>query len=313
MEIALNCSNFAAEFEFYVRKFMKRRKKNTGNRRGVQLVTLCISTAMVLVLLGMVVLSVLTSRNLSQWVKENLTVTVMLSDDVSVNGAKMLCRDLYHRPYAKNIDYISREQALKEQIAAMGTDPSEFLGVNPFPATLELQLNSEYANRDSLKWISAEMKKHTGVTDVAYQVDLLDSVNRNLAKLNVLLLVLAVLLTCISFSLINNTVRLSVYSRRFAIRTMKLVGASWGFIRRPFMRRALTVGLIAALIALVVLGVCIYALYYYEPNVEAVISWVELVITGVAVVLCGIIITMTCSYISVNKFLKMPAGELYKI
>ena len=292
---------------------MKRRKKNTGNRRGVQLVTLCISTAMVLVLLGMVVLSVLTSRNLSQWVKENLTVTVMLSDDVSVNGAKMLCRDLYHRPYAKNIDYISREQALKEQIAAMGTDPSEFLGVNPFPATLELQLKSEYANRDSLKWISAEMKKHTGVTDVAYQVDLLDSVNRNLAKLNVLLLVLAVLLTCISFSLINNTVRLSVYSRRFAIRTMKLVGASWGFIRRPFMRRALTVGLIAALIALVVLGVCIYALYYYEPNVEAVISWVELVITGVAVVLCGIIITMTCSYISVNKFLKMPAGELYKI
>ena len=292
---------------------MKRRKKNTGNRRGVQLVTLCISTAMVLVLLGMVVLSVLTSRNLSQWVKENLTVTVMLSDDVSVNGAKMLCRDLYHRPYAKNIDYISREQALKEQIAAMGTDPSEFLGVNPFPATLELQLNSEYANRDSLKWISAEMKKHTGVTDVAYQVDLLDSVNRNLAKLNVLLLVLAVLLTCISFSLINNTVRLSVYSRRFAIRTMKLVGASWGFIRRPFMRRALTVGLIAALIALVVLGVCIYALYYYEPNVEAVINWVELVITGVAVVLCGIIITMTCSYISVNKFLKMPAGELYKI
>lgn len=301
------------EITYVFESYMKRRRKNTGNRRGVQLVTLCISTAMVLVLLGMVVLSVLTSRNLSQWVKENLTVTVMLSDDVSVNGAKMLCRDLYHRPYAKNIDYISRDQALKEQIAAMGTDPSEFLGVNPFPASLELQLNSDYANRDSLKWISAEMKKRPEVTDVAYQVDLLDSVNRNLAKLNVLLLVLAILLTCISFSLINNTVRLSVYSRRFAIRTMKLVGASWSFIRRPFMRRALTVGLIAALIALVVLGVCIYGLYYYEPNVEAVISWVELVITGVAVVLFGIIITMTCSYISVNKFLKMSAGDLYKI
>lgn len=113
---------------------------------------------MVLVLLGMVVLSVLTSRNLSEWVKENLTVTVMLSDDVSVNGAKLLCRDLYHRPYSKNIDYISSDQALEEQTAAMGSDPSEFLGVNPFPASLELQLNSEYANRDSLRWISAELK-----------------------------------------------------------------------------------------------------------------------------------------------------------
>lgn len=92
---------------------------------------------MVLVLLGLVVFSVQTSRNLSQWVKENLTVTVMLSDDVSVNGAKLLCRDLYHRPYSRNIDYISKEQALKEQSEAMGSDPSEFLGVNPFPATLE--------------------------------------------------------------------------------------------------------------------------------------------------------------------------------
>lgn len=293
--------------------FMKRRRKNTGNRRGAQLVTLCISTAMVLVLLGMVVLSVLTSRNLSEWVKENLTVTVMLSDDVSVNGAKLLCRDLYHRPYSKNIDYISSDQALEEQTAAMGSDPSEFLGVNPFPASLELQLNSEYANRDSLRWISAELKKHEGVTDVAYQVDLMDSVNRNLAKLNVLLLVLAVLLTCISVSLINNTVRLSIYSRRFAIRTMKLVGASWGFIRRPFMRRALTVGLIAALIALLVLGACVYALYYYEPNVEAVIGWLELVITAVAVVAFGIFFTTTSSYVSVNKYLKMPASELYKI
>ena len=292
---------------------MKRRRKNTGNRRGVQLVTLCISTAMVLVLLGMVVLSVQTSRNLSQWVKENLVVTVMLSDDVSANGAKLLCRDLYHRPYSKNIDYISREQALKEQTAAMGSDPSEFLGVNPFPATLELQLHSDYANRDSLKWIAAELKKNPSVADVAYQVDLMDSVNRNLAKLNILLLALAVLLTCISFSLINNTVRLSVYSRRFAIRTMKLVGASWGFIRRPFMRQALGVGLLAALIALAVLGACAYGLYYYEPNVLMVISWRELVITAIAVVLFGIIITMTCSYISVNKFLRMSAGELYNI
>ena len=292
---------------------MKRRKKYAGNRRGVQLVILCISTAMVLVLLGLVVFSVQTSRNLSQWVKENLTVTVMLSDDVSVNGAKMLCRDLYHRPYSRNIDYISKEQALKEQTEAMGSDPSEFLGVNPFPATLELQLKSDYANRDSLKWIAKELQKNSKITDVAYQVDLMDSVNRNLTKLNLLLLGLAVLLTFVSFSLINNTVRLSVYSRRFVIHTMKLVGASWGFIRRPFMNQALLVGVIAAILAIAVLGGLFYGLYYYEPNIVAVISWRELAITAGAVLLFGIIITAACSYISVNKFLRMSAGELYKI
>ena len=292
---------------------MKRRKKYAGNRRGVQLVTLCISTAMVLVLLGLVVFSVQTSRNLSQWVKENLTVTVMLSDDVSVNGAKMLCRDLYHRPYSRNIDYISKEQALKEQTEAMGSDPSEFLGVNPFPATLELQLKSDYANRDSLKWIAKELQKNPKITDVAYQVDLMDSVNRNLTKLNLLLLGLAVLLTFVSFSLINNTVRLSVYSRRFLIHTMKLVGASWGFIRRPFMNQALLIGVIAAIMAIAVLGGLFYGLYYYEPNIVAVISWHELAITAGAVLLFGIIITAACSYISVNRFLRMSAGELYKI
>ena len=305
------CLNFCVTLQpnsnFYVRKLMKRRKKYAGNRRGVQLVTLCISTAMVLVLLGLVVLSVQTSRNLSQWVKENLTVTVMLSDDVSVNGAKMLCRDLYHRPYSRNIDYISKDQALKEQSEAMGSDPSEFL------ATLELQLKSDYANRDSLKWIAKELQKNPKVTDVAYQVDLMDSVNRNLTKVNLLLLALAVLLTFVSFSLINNTVRLSVYSRRFLIHTMKLVGASWAFIRKPFMRQALLVGVVAAIVAIIALGGLVYGLYYYEPNILTVITWRELTITGVAVLLFGIIITATCSYISVNKFLRMSAGELYKI
>lgn len=292
---------------------MKRRKEKTGRRHGVQLMTLCISTSMVLVLLGLVVFSVQTSRNLSHWVKENLTVTVVLNDEVSVGDAKRFQQDLVRRPFSKDVLYISREQALKEQTDAMGSDPSEFLGMNPFPATLELQLHSDYANADSLAWISDELRKNPEVTDVAYQVDLMDSVNRNLAKLNILLLVLAVLLTFISFSLINNTVRLSVYSRRFLIHTMKLVGASWGFIRRPFMRQGALVGVIAALIAIVVLGGGIYALYYYEPNILAIITWRELVITALAVLVFGLVITLTCSYISVNRFLRMPAGELYKI
>ena len=291
---------------------MKKRKKKTGSRRGVQWVTLCISTAMVLVLLGIIVFSVQTSRNLSAWVKENLTVTVMLGDDVSVNEAKRLCRDLYHRPYARNIDYVSKEQALKEQTEAMGSDPSEFLGANPFVATLELQLKSDYANRDSLMWIIYELQKNPKVTDVAYQEDLMDNVNKNLGRMNMVLLCLAILLTFVSFSLINNTVRLSVYSRRFLIHTMKLVGASWGFIRRPFIRQAIVVGIVAALLAIVVLGAGVYALYTFEPNILNIITWRELTITAVAVLLFGLIITLLCTWISVNRFLKMTAGELYK-
>lgn len=292
---------------------MKRHQEKAGHRQGVQLVTLCISTSMVLVLLGLVVFSVQTSRNLSQWVKENLTVTVVLNDKVSAEDAKQFCQNLNGRPFSKNIDYISREQALKEQTEAMGSDPSEFLGMNPFPASLELQLHSDYANADSLVWIADELRKNKEVADVAYQVDLMDSVNRNLAKLNILLLVLALLLTVISFSLINNTVRLSVYSRRFLIHTMKLVGASWSFIRRPFMKQGLMVGVIAALLAIMALGAAIYALYYYEPGILRIITWRELLITALSVLVFGLVITLTCSYISVNRFLKMPAGELYKI
>lgn len=292
---------------------MGRQKKTTRRRHGIQVVTLCISTSMVLILLGLVVLSVLTAHNLSNYVRENLTVTVMLGDTVGVNDAHRLCRDLYHRPYARNIDYVSKEQALKEQSEAMGSDPSEFLGVNPFVATLELKLKSDYANRDSLRWIAKELKANSKVTDVAYQEDLMDKVNSNLKKINLVLLVLAVLLTFISYTLVSNTVRLRVYSQRFLIHTMKLVGASWAFIRRPFMRDGLLVGIVAAILACLVLGGGVWSLYRYEPNLTTIITWQVLVVTGVAVLLFGILITLLCSYISVNHFLRMRARDLYKI
>ncbi len=292
---------------------MAKSRKKARKRHGLQVVTLCISTTMVLVLLGLVVFSVFTANNLSTYVRENLTVTVLLDDGMSVNDAHLLCRDLYHRPYTRHIDYIGKEQAKQEQCAAMGSDPTEFLGFNPFSATLEIRLKSDYANRESLRWISKEIEKRPGVTSVTYQEDLMDKVNSNLSKLSGVLLILAVLLTCVSFSLINSSVRLSIYSRRFLIHTMKLVGASWGFIRRPFLRRAIGIGLVAATLACAVLGGGFYALYTYEPGLLSIITWKELTITGAAVFLFGMVITALCSFISVNKFLRMTAGELYKI
>ena len=292
---------------------MGNKKKRTRTRRGMQVVTLCISTTMVLILLGMVVFSVLTARNLSNHMKENLTVTVLLKDYVTVNQAHRFCRDLYHRPYSRNIDYISKEQAQKDQAKELGSDPSEFLGFNPFSASLEIQLKSDYANRDSLKWIVKEIQKDARVSDIAYMEDLVDQVNYNLSRISLILLVLAVLLTCVSFSLISNTVRLSIYARRFLIHTMKLVGASWSFIRRPFLRSAVTVGLIAAILANIVLGACFYGLYLTQPGILSIIHWQELAFTAGSIFLFGVLITSLCAWLAVNKFLKMTAGELYKI
>lgn len=279
----------------------------------MQAVTLCISTTMVLILLGLVVFFVLSARNLSAHMKENLTVTVMLKDSVTVNDAKLFCRSLYHRPYSRNIDYISQEEAQREQVKELGSDPTEFLGFNPFPATLEIQLKADYANRDSLKWITKEIKKDNRVSDIAYMEDLMDRVNANLSRVSIILLVLAVLLTFVSFSLISNTVRLSVYARRFVIHTMKLVGASWSFIRRPFLKQAVGVGIIAAILANGVLGAGVYGLYLTQPGVSDIVTWEVLAVTAASVLLFGIVITLLCAWLAVNKFLRMKAGELYKI
>ena len=292
---------------------MSNKKKRPRSRRGMQAVTLCISTTMVLILLGLVVFFVLSARNLSAHMKENLTVTVMLKDSVTVNDAKLFCRSLYHRPYSRNIDYISQEEAQREQVKELGSDPTEFLGFNPFPATLEIQLKADYANRDSLKWITKEIKKDNRVSDIAYMEDLMNRVNANLSRVSIILLGLAVLLTFVSFSLISNTVRLSVYARRFVIHTMKLVGASWGFIRRPFLKQAVGVGIIAAILANGVLGAGVYGLYLTQPGVSDIVTWEVLAVTAASVLLFGIVITMLCAWLAVNKFLRMKAGELYKI
>lgn len=293
---------------------MGKKRTKAGNRQGLQAVTLCISTAMVLILLGMVVFSVLTARNLSSYVRENLVITMMLDQDMSNPEAQKLCTKLKARPYIHRQKFISKEEALREQTREMGVDPSEFTGgENPFLGSVELTLKADYANTDSLGWIVKELKNYPKVSDVTYQKDLIDSVNQSLGKISVGLLVLAVLLTFVSFTLISNTVRLGIYARRFSIHTMKLVGASWSFIRKPFLTRAVYTGVLAAFLACLVLGGLVYALYLNEPDTLLVVTWEVMAITAASVFLFGIILTALCARISVNKFLRMKAGELYKI
>ena len=293
---------------------MAKKRRRHGRRQGsLQIITLCISTSLVLILLGMVTFTVLTARNLSSYVKENLTVTLMLSEKMTVAESQRLRTSLNNKRYISRTLYISPQQALKEHVKAMGSDPTDFLGGNPFVGSIEMQLKAEYANNDSLKWITRELRANSNIEDITYQKDFMDQVNANLRKISIVLLVLAALLTFISFSLINNTIRLSVFSRRFSIHTMKLVGASWSFIRWPFIKRAIAEGLVAAIVADGVLAAGIYALYNLEPEILVVVDWRVMTITGVAVLLFGLIITIFCSYLSVNRFLRMSAGDLYKI
>lgn len=292
---------------------MGKRRKKSSKRSSLQVVTLCISTALVLILVGLVVLSVLSARNLSKVVKENLTVTLVLSEDITEPEVSQMKKALESKRYVQHVKYISKEQVLAEETKALGYDPTEFAGVNFYTASLELNLKSDYANRDSMKWIGAELKKHQKVKEVDFQQDLMDQVNNNIGKASIVLIVLAVLLSIISFSLINNHVRLGVYASRFNIHTMKLVGASWGFIRRPFIWRAIGIGLAAAVIAILVLGGGVYAWYSKFPDILVVMTWEVLAITAGVILLFGVIITTFCSYVSVNKFLRMKAGDLYKV
>ena len=146
---------------------MAKRHTKSRNRQGLQAVTLCISTAMVLVLLGLVIFSVLVARNTSEFVKENLVVTVMFEQDMTTPEGSQLCARLKTRPYINHLDFISKERALKEQTKVLGTDPTEFTnGENPYLPSADITLKADYANNDSLRWIAAELKKYPKVSDI---------------------------------------------------------------------------------------------------------------------------------------------------
>lgn len=279
----------------------------------MQAFTSCISTSLVLVLLGLVVLFTMIARKLSNSVRENLVVTVLLVDDATEKQIASCKERMKNREYVNALHYISSEQALKEHIASMGTDPEEFMGSNPFPASFELQMKADYANSDSLRWITRRLEADALVADVVYQQDLVENLNRNLQRVGIILLVLAILLTVVSFGLINSMVKMSLYANRFLIHTMKLVGARWRFIRRPFMARAFKIGLIAALLADMVLIGGLYLLLRYDPTLGSFITPEMILVMSLSVFAFGVLITLYCSYLSLNKFLKMKATELYEM
>ena len=293
---------------------MKSKSRNNAvSYFDMQFITSSISTTLVLLLLGLVVFFVLAANNLSVYVRENINFSVLISDDMKETDILKLQKRLNNEPFVKETEYISKKQALKEQTEAMGIDPQEFLGYNPFTASIEIKLHSDYANSDSIAKIEKLIKRNTNIQDVLYQKDLIDAVNENIRNISLVLLALAVMLTFISFALINNTIRLAIYSKRFLIHTMKLVGASWGFIRRPFLKRNIWSGVLAAFIADTILMGAAYWLVSYEPELIRVITPEVMLLVSGAVLVFGVVITFLCAYLSINKYLRMKASTLYYV
>ena len=227
--------------------------------------TSIVSIALVLFLLGLVLLIGLLGNRLSVYVKENISFSIVLKDQVKEKEVNALRSQLDAFPFIKSTEYISKEQAAKELEEELGENPETFLGFNPLSASIEVRLRAEYANPDSLRQVEERIKAYASVSDLLYRKDMMELVHENMGRLTLILLGLAVILMGISFVLIGNTIRLLIYSKRFLIYTMKLVGATSGFIRRPFIGYNLVSGLVASVLAIGLLtGLLYYLLVYME-------------------------------------------------
>lgn len=282
-------------------------------RFKIQTLSVYVSTTLVLVLLGTMGLLLVAAQTLSTHVREELAVSVVLDNSMSDQQIADYHKRLNRRSYVKNSVYISKEQVLEEQRKELGTDPVEFLGYNPYEASIELSMKPEFANNESLATIEKELRSDKGVKDVIYHKELIEAINSNIHKIGAALLVLFVLLAIIAWSLIGNMVRLTIYSKRFLLHTMKLVGATWGFIRRPFLVHNMWIGLFSGILANIILGSALYFIAQREPGVMTVLPKEWLAIVAGAIILFGITITVLCAFLSVNRFLRMRAGDLYFI
>ncbi|WP_080905304.1 ABC transporter permease [Parabacteroides sp. Marseille-P3160] len=272
-----------------------------------------VSISLVLFLLGLIFLLGLLGNQLSDYVRENISFSVVLKDAQDESDAVRLQKRLEALPFIKSTEYISKEQAAKEMEDELGENPETFLGFNPFQASIEVNLNSKYANPDSLPAIEKKLTSYTNVSEILYRKDMMQMVNNNIKRVGLVLLTLAAVLMAISFVLISNTIRLLIYSKRFLIQTMKLVGATSSFIRRPFIRYNIVSGIMAGFLAILMLA---GALYYLQNELGDLMTLIDpqiLLIVAAVVMGLGIFLSIIATYFAVNKYLRMDGGKMYYV
>lgn len=276
--------------------------------------TSTISISLVLFILGIIVLMGILATRLSMYVKENMGFSIVLKENVKESQVKKLQKKLDIAPYVRATQYISKEDALKELEVELGENPKDLLGFNPLQASIEVKLRSDYAHPDSLVWIEKGLRKGTvAINDIVYQKDLIQLVNDNIRRISLMLLGLAVVLMLISFALISNTIRLGAYSKRFIIHTMKLVGATPAFIRKPFIISNIVNGIIGAFIAMALLSGCVYYLLTEFDNLYTLIDISSLLWVFVIVLLLGVVLTAISAWFAVNRYIRMDRDNLYYV
>ncbi len=275
--------------------------------------TTIVSISMVLFLIGIVVLGLKIGDTLSAYVRENYTISIEIKDDAADKEISTLDEILRGQAYAKKVVFISKEQAIKDLAQEMGEDPVAFLGYNPLNASFVVNLKSEYTDNDKIESVVKSIKEYRIVENVSYQKQFISEVNHNIQKVSLLFLIVAAVLFFISFILINNTLRLLIYSDRFLINTMKLVGATRSFIRRPYLRKGVMIGIIAALLAI---GYLALFGYIMRDQLSLFVDYsdhsIYYVVAG-AIIVSGIVISWLSTYFAVNKFLSREEKELYYI
>jgi len=279
----------------------------------VQTVSVYISTTLVLLLLGTIGILFIGARSVSKEIQQNLKLSVVIANSVEETDILKFKTIIDSRDYVQNSIYISREQALAEEKAALGTDPTEMLGYNPYEASIEITLKPEHSNSRTSGMIEQELKGRKEVKEVIYQKELMDTINSNLHRAGIVLLTFFAMLAIISWSLIGNLVRLSIYSKRFLLHTMKLVGATWGFIRRPFIVSNLWIGFFSGILANSILAIALYIMQQREPGIVDMLPAGQLAMAAGVVVLFGMTICALCAFLSVNRFLRMRSNDLYFI
>jgi len=262
-------------------------------------------------MLGIIGILVFNAKKLSDYVKENIGFSIFLQDDVREVDANFLRKTLDATSFVRYTEYISKERAAKELKEQLGEDFISFLGYNPLSASIDVRMKANYANQDSINKIEKFLSPFKQIKEVHYQKSLVNLVNENVSKISLVIIIFSGLLLFIALVLINNTIRLSVYSKRFLINTMKLVGASWGFIRKPFLLRSILHGLYAAFIAIVMLSGLLYFLNKEFGNLVDIVDYQFVAIIFGIVIVIGVLINFISTYFAVNKFLRLKADDLY--
>mgnify|MGYP001347352075 FL=1 len=270
------------------------------------------SISLVLVMVGLLGLIVLHGKNLSNFVKENIVLNVVIKENAGDNEIFTLQSNLEKNESIKSTQFISKESAAKNLSNDLGEDFVKFLGYNPLSASIDVYLKADFANKERIQKLVAKLKKKEIVKDVIYQESLIDMVNENLKSISLVIIAFGFTLLLIAIALINNTIRLAMYSQRFIIRRMQLVGATKSFIRKPYIVSGMIHGLMGGIVAILLLLSTLYIAKTEMPELAMLQNYVEFGFLFAAIILMGIIISILSTYFAVNKYLNQHIDDLYK-